>query len=506
MKFSLQKKVFLGFGLSSTLLILVTSSGYETAKRLAETKQWEVHTKQVLRVLEDISADLSDAETGQRGYLLTQQKRYLQPYQNAIIQIDQDLDILRSLTLDNQIQQQNLQSLSNLIDKKLLELETTITLSRTVSNQAAINLVKTNEGKNLMDGIRQVLQEMKQEEERLFEQRLKVTDQVIENSYIVLGLGIFFDLGLLSVLYLLIYREIRQKIVAQMELIELNKAALRFVPEKFIKLLNKESLLDVHLGDQVEREMSVLFSDIRSFTAISESLSPEDNFKLINAYLSRMTPVITEHHGFIDKYIGDAIMALFSRSSDDAVKAAIAMLKTLNEYNQNRIKSGYIPLEIGIGINTGKLMLGTVGDSHHMEGTVISDAVNLASRIEELTKIYQIPLLISESTFCRLQSQTDYAIRLIDRVQVKGRSEWVAVYEVFNADSPEDLSAKLSNLSTFSEAVSLYHQQNFIEASEAFKDCYQTNPNDLVVKIYLERFQQNIFNPTIPSIPNSYLI
>ncbi|MCG5059044.1 MAG: hypothetical protein KA714_13935 [Limnoraphis sp. WC205] len=357
-----------------------------------------------------------------------------------------------------------------------------------------------------MDGIRQVLQEMKQEEERLFEQRLKVTDQVIENSYIVLGLGIFFDLGLLSVLYLLIYREIRQKIVAQMELIELNKAALRFVPEKFIKLLNKESLLDVHLGDQVEREMSVLFSDIRSFTAISESLSPEDNFKLINAYLSRMTPVITEHHGFIDKYIGDAIMALFSRSSDDAVKAAIAMLKTLNEYNQNRIKSGYIPLEIGIGINTGKLMLGTVGDSHHMEGTVISDAVNLASRIEELTKIYQIPLLISESTFCRLQSQTDYAIRLIDRVQVKGRSEWVAVYEVFNADSPEDLSAKLSNLSTFSEAVSLYHQQNFIEASEAFKDCYQTNPNDLVVKIYLERFQQNILNQTISSIPNSYLI
>ncbi|MFZ1024725.1 MAG: CHASE3 domain-containing protein [Limnoraphis robusta] len=203
MKFSIEKKVFLGFGLSSTLLILVTSSGYETAKRLAETKQWEVHTKQVLRVLEDISADLSDAETGQRGYLLTQQKRYLQPYKNAIIQIDQDLDILISLTLYHPIQQQNLQSLSNLIDKKLLELETTITLSRTVSNQAAIELVKTNEGKNFMDGIRQVLQEMKQEEERLFEQRLKVTDQVIENSYIVLGLGIFFDLGLLSVLYLM---------------------------------------------------------------------------------------------------------------------------------------------------------------------------------------------------------------------------------------------------------------------------------------------------------------
>lgn len=506
MNFSLQKKVFLGFSLSSTLLLLVTSNGYETAKRLAETKQWEVHTKQVLRALEDISADLSDAETGQRGYLLTQQERYLEPYQNALVDIEQDLVFLTSLTADNPIQQQNLQALSDLIDKKLLELERTITLSRTVSIQAAIELVKTHEGKDLMDDIREVLKQMKQEEERLFEKRSKATARLVQKNYIIFGIGIAFDLILLSCLYWLIYQEICQKKIAQMELVKMNKAALRFVPEKFIKILNKESIIDVKLGDQIEREMSVLFSDIRSFTSLSERLSPEDNFKLINAYLSRMTPVITENQGFIDKYIGDAIMALFPRNPDDAVKAGITMLNTLNEYNIKREASGYLPLKIGIGINTGKLMLGTVGDQDHLEGTVISDAVNLASRIEELTKIYQVSLLISEYTFSRLQSKTDYAIRLIDHVQVKGRLESVAVYEVFNADPPEIFSAKQTTLSIFREAVSLYHQQDFKSALTAFQDCSHQNPDDWVVQIYLERFQKNLLNFPTHSISNSYSI
>ncbi len=506
MNFSLQKKVFLGFSLSSALLVLVTYSVYQTAKRLAETKQWEVHTKQVLRVLEDISADLSDAETGQRGYLLTQQKRYLQPYQDAIEDIGQDLIILTILTADNPIQQQNIQALSNLVDKKLLELETTITLSRTVSLQAAIELVKTNEGKDLMDKIRQVLTQMKQEEEGLLEKRSQETDRLIQKSFIIFSLGIAFDLLLLSCLYFKIYQEIYQKHVAKQQLIALNKAALRFVPEKFIELLEKESIIDVNLGDLIEREMSVLFSDIRSFTSLSERLSPEDNFKLINAYLSRMTPVITENNGFIDKYIGDAIMALFPRNPDEAVKAAIMMLNTLNEYNIKREASGYLPLKIGIGINTGKLMLGTVGDQDHLEGTVISDAVNLASRIEELTKIYQIPLLISEYTFARLQFKNDYAIRLIDRVQVKGRLESVSVYEVFNADSPESFLAKQTTLSIFTEAVFLYHQQDFKSALIAFQDCEQQNPQDLVVKNYLERFQKNLLNFPTHSIYNSYSI
>ena len=167
---------------------------------------------------------------------------------------------------------------------------------------------------------------------------------------------------------------------------ELTDAYGRFVPHQFLNLLGYESIIDVNLGDQVQQEMSVLFADIRDFTTLSETMTPQENFNFINAYLSRMEPAITSNNGFIDKYIGDAIMALFSDFADDAVKAGIAMLNILTNYNEDRQRVGYIPIQIGIGINSGSLMLGTVGGKSRMDSTVISDAVNLASHIEGLTK------------------------------------------------------------------------------------------------------------------------
>ncbi|AMW27945.1 CHASE3 domain-containing protein [Arthrospira platensis] len=492
MNLSLQKKVLFGFVVSSVLLLIVTYSGYHTSKQLANLKEWEIHTKQVLRFLEEISTDLSDAETGQRGFLLTLEPEYLEPYNQAVKEIDQDLSVLISLTRDNPTQQKHLDDLSTLISQKLEELQMTIELAKSGNTQTAIELVKTHHGKNLMNEIRQILDTMKDEEERLFEIRSDATDELIKNTFLVFGIGIVFDLGLLSALYLVIYREIHHKQIAQQQLISLNKAAFRFVPQELIKILNKDSIIDVNLGDYTEQEMSIMFSDIRDFTSISERISPQDNFNLINAYLSRMAPLINEHYGFIDKYIGDGIMALFGRSPDDAVQAAISMLSSLKEYNKLRNESGYIPLKIGIGINTGKLILGTVGYHNHIEGTVISDAVNLASRIEQLTKVYRVPLLISESTFVKLKHPHNYGIRLVDKVQVKGRSEIVKVYEVFNHDFFPELSAKLSNLSVFSEGVSLYHQQNFQEAFKAFQDCYHQNPNDSVVQVYLRRLKGDL--------------
>ncbi len=145
------------------------------------------------------------------------------------------------------------------------------------------------------------------------------------------------------------------------QLFQINTAYERFVPSQFLQLLEKSSILDVQLGDQVQLEMSVLFSDIRDFTTISEKMTPEENFQFINAYLSRMESAIIENNGFIDKYIGDAIMALFSGNPDNAVNASIVMLHQLQVYNQERVNSGESPIKIGIGINTGNLMLGTVG-------------------------------------------------------------------------------------------------------------------------------------------------
>lgn len=269
--------------------------------------------------------------------------------------------------------------------------------------------------------------------------------------------------------------------------LELTDAYGRFVPHQFLNLLGYESIIDVNLGDQVQEEMSVLFADIRDFTTLSETMSPQENFNFINAYLSRMEPAITSNNGFIDKYIGDAIMALFSDCADDAVKSGIAMLNILTDYNEHRQSVGYIPIQIGIGINSGSLMLGTVGGKSRMDSTVISDAVNLASRIEGLTKDYGVPLLISQETLERLRNPADYAIRIVDKVQVKGKSQYVIVYEVFDADPPGILAAKLANLPTYTEAMLLCDRKEFREAGKLFEECLRTNPSDRVARIYLKR-------------------
>ena len=277
------------------------------------------------------------------------------------------------------------------------------------------------------------------------------------------------------------------------EITDLNKAYERFVPHEFLRLLNKRSVVDVALGDQVEKEMSILFSDIRGFTELSEKMSPQENFNFINTYLSQMEPIITQHHGFIDKYIGDAIMGLFPGQADDAVRGSIAMLKQLVEYNQQRQTAGLAPIAIGIGLNTGALMLGTVGGKNRMDGTVISDAVNLASRIEGLTKRYGVALLISETTYACLSAPAQYAIRTIDRVKVKGKSAPVTVYEVFDGDAPDIIALKLKTRDDFEQGLRHYRQKEFAESAEYFKQMLAVYPDDTAAQIYLKRcehFQQ----------------
>ncbi|HAI68304.1 MAG TPA: hypothetical protein DCM38_02580 [Gammaproteobacteria bacterium] len=270
------------------------------------------------------------------------------------------------------------------------------------------------------------------------------------------------------------------------ELDELNTAYERFIPKKFLSLLDKHSILEVQLGDQVEKEMTILFSDIRNFTSLSENMTPPDNFKFINAYLSRMEPIIAQHNGFIDKYIGDAIMALFP-NADDAVQAALGMLNRLTQYNMTRGRPGRPLLKIGIGLNTGSLMLGTVGGENRMEGTVISDAVNLASRVEDLTKIYNTALLITEQTYLKLTDPWAYQIRVIDAVIPKGKSEEVTIYEIFDADPPESLNLKYETRDNFELGFVLYHSEEVIEAKTLFEQVLAINQHDKAAQVYLKR-------------------
>jgi hypothetical protein len=185
-------------------------------------------------------------------------------------------------------------------------------------------------------------------------------------------------------------------------------------------------------------------------------------------------------------------MALFSGSADDAVKAGITMLHRLTEYNQHRANSGYIPVKIGIGINTGSLMLGTVGGKNRMDGTVISDAVNIASRLEDLTKHYGVSLLISHHTLANLQNPTNYSIRFIEQVKVKGKSQAVAVFEVFDGDDPEIKKGKLATKVSFEQALWLYNLGLKSEAAQLLTGVLKINPRDRVAQIYLERCQSRV--------------
>ncbi len=214
------------------------------------------------------------------------------------------------------------------------------------------------------------------------------------------------------------------------EMKEITKANARFVPNEFLQIMDKKSITAVHLGDQVQKFMTVLFVDIRSFTGISESMSPKDNFNFLNNYLGYMEPVIRQHQGFIDKFIGDSIMALFPGKPEDAMDAALALRSRLESFNQLMQQTGHPAIDTGAGIHAGNLMLGVVGGEGRMETTVISDAVNLSSRLEGLTREYQASIIISASTLDLIEDKQKYKTRYLDQVQVKGRQEAVKIYEL----------------------------------------------------------------------------
>lgn len=272
----------------------------------------------------------------------------------------------------------------------------------------------------------------------------------------------------------------------------LNESYFRFVPRQFLDMLGKEAITDIQLGDQVQKEMSVLFTDIRDFTGLSEAMTLQENFDFINNYLGLMEPVIGRNHGFIDKYMGDSIMALFGGKVENAINAAIEMRRTLNDYNQVREAENKPPINMGVGIHTGDLMLGVVGGHGRMEGTVISDAVNLASRLEGLTKIYNSAVIISQDTLIKLDDPFRYAYRFLDIVKVKGKKESVYIFEILDGESESEKMLRLKTKNAFNHGLELYRSKRFVEASESFRTVIEGNPSDGAARLYLQRCHNNL--------------
>lgn len=262
--------------------------------------------------------------------------------------------------------------------------------------------------------------------------------------------------------------EFLARLSTHLNLQRISNATKRFVPTEFIRTLGKETITDVQLGDFSSQEISVLFSDIREYTSIAEQLSPADNFKLVKSYSARMGPVIQKNKGFVNQYLGDGIMALFQHSPADALQAAIDMQTELRKYNHERRAKGWKALRVGMGIHTGPLIMGIIGDDYRSDPAVISDTVNTTARLEGLTKYYGANILLSEESFSILNTSYASHTRHLGLVQVKGRQKPMAIFECFAGDEEELIELKQSTLGLFSECIRHFLEGRMDEAAAGF--------------------------------------
>ncbi|OFX13506.1 MAG: guanylate cyclase [Alphaproteobacteria bacterium RIFOXYD12_FULL_60_8] len=252
------------------------------------------------------------------------------------------------------------------------------------------------------------------------------------------------------------------------------------------------------LGGQ-QGEAAVLFSDIRSFTTLTEQLGAQGTVSLLNEYFTIMVDCIQRENGMLDKFIGDAIMAVFGvpipheHDSDRALRSAIAMMTGLGKFNRRRHENGLMPINIGIGINTDSIVSGNIGSPKRMDYTVIGDGVNLASRLESACKQYNAKILISEFTFRRLSGT--YRLREVDKVVVKGKTEPVGILECLDYHTEETFPNVMEALGYFKAGLDAYRKAKWDAGIKNFREALALNPADKLCEIYIERCEHLKIEP-----------
>jgi adenylate cyclase len=283
-----------------------------------------------------------------------------------------------------------------------------------------------------------------------------------------------------------------KSVIAQKREQKIRNIFQKYVPADVIDqfMSRPESML---VGDS--RILAVLFSDIRGFTRISESMAPEQIVESLNTYFTEMVDIILKHKGIVDKYIGDAIMAFFGapvKHDDDvsqAVHTGFDMLETLETFNSRQAKRNRPQFRIGIGLNYGVVTIGNIGSEKKMDYTVIGDMVNLASRLEELTKVYDVPFLISESIYSRVKK--DVPCRMIDKVMVKGKTKGTRIfYPKKQIDKAEAKGWKLHHM-----GLNLYYKREFDKALKHFVYAREFLEKDPILPIYLNRCKNYVKTP-----------
>ncbi|MEZ4771822.1 MAG: tetratricopeptide repeat protein [Bacteroidia bacterium] len=268
---------------------------------------------------------------------------------------------------------------------------------------------------------------------------------------------------------------------------QINQATSRFVPVEFIRTLGRNAITEVLLGDNIAKEVTVFFSDIRGYTTLAEQMTPDENFQFVNAYARRMGPVIQKNQGFVNQYLGDGIMALFQRSPSDAVSASVQMQVVIREYNIQRIKQGRAPISVGMGMHTGPLVMGIIGDHQRSNTAIIADTVNTAARLEGLTKYFKANIILSDIVFKTLSQKMKSHCRYLGQVQLKGKVEPVGIYECVDGEPDPVRDRKLETLPVFEAGMKAYLSGNFAEAATNFDQVLAKSTSDLTAGYFLQK-------------------
>jgi adenylate cyclase len=273
-------------------------------------------------------------------------------------------------------------------------------------------------------------------------------------------------------------------------------AAQRFIPSQYLEFLEKDSITKVQLGDHVSAEMAVMFSDIRGFTTLSEKMTAQENFDFVNEYLKLVSPIIQKHEGFVVKFLGDGMMAIFPYGVADAVGAGIEKARAVQAFNDTLKSRGLPPISVGIGIHTGPMMVGMIGEDLRMQGDAFSDNVNLTARLEGLNKFYGSSIIVSEEIVRQISQPQDFKMRSLGKAIVKGRVNPLGLYEIYDGLPPELVEVRESTRADFERAVALYQQARFGEAGKLFDKVLERDPNDKAAGLYLKACSQ-MFEKTL---------
>ncbi len=262
----------------------------------------------------------------------------------------------------------------------------------------------------------------------------------------------------------------------------------KYVPKQFLKFLGKNSILELELGNQVQKEVTTMFCDIRNSTATSSTLSLEDNFNYINSYLKVVSPLVRKHGGFVDKYLGDGILAVFMKA-ENAMECAVQIVKAIEQKNKSSVATP--SMDVGISLNTGEVVFGVVGEEERKSPTIISDTVNLASKMENINKFFHTKIIFSKRTLNSLRNEYPLSYRFIGTLTLEDK-DYLSMFECLDSYDKKTREKLESVKVTFEQGVRYYNLGKYHNAKENFQLVLKRAREDRVAYMYYNKCEQKI--------------